>query len=88
MPIRIRQLVADVIVQRSCGDGSTAAAPPGSAAAIPTAEALASLETAVPAPALHLPQQEQPAGSIDPRLLADKVYRLMRAEMAVARERE
>lgn len=84
MPIRIRQLVADVVVQRHC-DGASAPAQAGSAPAIPTAEALPSVETAIAEPPLHLPQVG--GGAVDPRQLADKVYRLMRAEMAVARER-
>ncbi len=85
MPVRIRELVANVVVQRHCGQESPAA-PGASAAAIPTAEALPALDNAIAAPALHLPEKDT-EGAVDARLLADKVYRLMRAEMAVARER-
>jgi hypothetical protein len=29
-----------------------------------------------------------PPGSVDPRILADRVYRLLQEELAIARERE
>ena len=86
MPVRIHQLVANVVVQRHCGEESPAA-PASGARAIPTAEALPSLDNAIAEPALHLPEKDT-GGAVDPRLLADKVYRLMRAEMAVVRERQ
>ena len=85
MPIRIRQLVADVVVQRHCGCDDESPTAAGSPPAIPTAEALASVDNAIAQPALHLP--EVGGSAVDPRQLADRVYRLMRAEMAVARER-
>jgi len=99
MPVHIGQLISNVtITQRSSsGGGQTMGVPADTA---PASEALAPLDLVLrqPASVPLAPSPADPTGDVangpapplqvDSKALAERVYRLLRDEAAIARERE
>ena len=101
MPLHIGELTSNVTVTQGADDRAITSAPV-TEAVVPAAERLPPLEmvlsqtTAEPAEpesVVSSNQQEteapgRPAPVVDPKALADRVYRMMRDDLIIARERE
>ncbi len=101
MPIHVGELTSNVTVTREASSqpGPTA---PATAAVVPAAEVLPPLETVLSQTTAGLDAsrtvavedrrtKDAPAASapvVDPKALADRVYRIMRDDLIIARERE
>ncbi|HVC33092.1 MAG TPA: hypothetical protein VNL16_06240 [Chloroflexota bacterium] len=96
MAIRIEELTSNVTIQQG-SPGPVQHASPVAESTVPTAEELPPLETvlhettsppiAVTTATSRDDQGASPSAVVDPEALADVIYRMMREDLAIGRER-
>ena len=82
--IHISELIFNVTATSKPFDGGDLEAPLPASESLPPLESMIAQGSTLPATPWH----SADLSAIDPRVLADRVYRLMRDELELARERE